>query len=70
MADVRCRACEEHRGVELTVQVSRPRTGAMQWRVVVCRDCWRAWEAMLDAAAVGVQPGLSVPQAGMRWWFR
>jgi hypothetical protein len=26
-----------------------------QWHVVVCRDCWRAWEALLDSATEAIQ---------------
>jgi hypothetical protein len=26
-----------------------------QWIVVVCRDCWRAWEALLESASEGIQ---------------
>lgn len=31
---------------------------AREWRLIVCPDCWRAFEAMLDQGALAVQQGL------------
>lgn len=70
MAKRVCRVCECYGARVLTVTVAARGKGAQQWRVEVCSDCWRAWEAMLDQAAFAVQPGLSVTIDGKNGWFQ
>ena len=69
MRKVRCRSCDSQLGVDLQIVAFRKGQGARQWYVQVCADCWRAWEALLDQAAIGVQQGLETTQIGFRGWF-
>lgn len=63
-----CRVCTESAGQ--TMQVSVSRAGAAHtWQLFVCRDCWRAFEAMLDQGAPAQQYDLT-NQSGQRpVWF-
>jgi len=48
---------------------TRPRA-AREWRIEVCRDCWRVFETMLDQGAAVVQQDLAVIGAGRQsLWF-
>lgn len=51
-----CRVCGERealvRAFELTVH---SRGVSVRWHFTVCRDCWRAMEALLDSGSDGVQ---------------
>lgn len=53
-----CLVCEGRAGREVNVTVS-VNGQAHQWRLLVCRDCWRAFEAMLDHGAHAQQYALS-----------
>jgi hypothetical protein len=64
MTTRRCRACDSAPARSVHIRVS-VRHQVMEWRCVLCRDCWRAWEAMLDSASEATQPGLSVTVNGL-----
>lgn len=53
-----CRVCEARPRHVITVTVERGPYRRM-WSVGVCRDCWRAFEAMLDEGALGMQASLA-----------
>lgn len=60
----KCRSCDRDGASVLAVTVVHRRMSRL-WRVVVCRDCWRAFEALLDGACYAVQDSLGVvPTAG------
>jgi hypothetical protein len=67
-----CRSCQSRNGQELLVDVTH-RGMRRRWRVQVCRDCWRAWEAILEAAALDVQIGLAAARTvhsnGIATWL-
>ena len=52
-----CRACGGHGAQQIIVMASK-RGLTREWHAVVCRACWRAWEAMLDAGSPYTQPAL------------
>jgi hypothetical protein len=54
----RCRVCDDRPGVVITLAANR-RGRAREWRLRVCRDCWRVWEALLEEGSEGTQYGLS-----------
>jgi len=56
MTRQKCRSCQGNHGVQVHVEATNPRGATRVWTVIVCRDCWRAWEAMLDVASLGYQP--------------
>lgn len=64
-----CRACEMRRPIgTFEVRVAFQHK-VRAWRVSVCRDCWRAWEALLDQAAGSVQPSFQeVRRPGPAWF--
>lgn len=64
-----CLVCDKGSAVFLDLVVTRKTKGSRLWRIRVCQDCWRAFEALLDQAAVGVQPGLSEVPDAYRQWF-
>jgi hypothetical protein len=66
----RCRVCDRNERAKV-IEVRASRVGeARVWNVMTCRDCWRAFEAMLDAGTS--QPFLARVHDGLRdrpWWF-
>lgn len=61
---VPCRICEQGAGRTVVLEAKQGRY-ARFWQVQVCQDCWRAFEAMVESAAVAVQPALG----DRRPWF-
>lgn len=51
---LRCKSCGGLGARRMVIVVSH-RHISRQWIVVVCRDCWRAWEALLESASEGIQ---------------
>lgn len=70
--DTRCRSCDGQGAEAVDIDVTH-RRARLRWTVNVCRDCWRAWEALLDGAQVGAQLGLAAsmpfPPDAKRPWF-
>lgn len=67
---VYCRICREKFGTGLTVTATRSHR-SREWALIVCRDCWRVFEAMLDEGTLGYyQADLETPAAlGRLPWF-
>jgi hypothetical protein len=64
-----CRICGLGIRAEVTVTAHR-RRNAREWRVEVCRDCWRVFEAMLDQGSYATQTSLTGALAGHgEVWF-
>lgn len=63
MAKMMCRMCQSWGAKRFLVSVTIEGK-ARQWRVVTCRDCWRAFEGTLDLAAASVQPDLPYTSSG------
>lgn len=65
----RCRSCDKVGEVYTPeIHVSYRRVQRV-WRVRVCRDCWRAWETLLDGACLNMQPGLPENEGRSAVWF-
>jgi len=64
-----CRICGVGARTPIRLLATRPRA-AREWRIEVCRDCWRVFETLLDQGAAVVQQDLAVIGAGRQsLWF-
>jgi len=64
-----CRICGAGDRTPLKLLAQRPGR-AREWRIEVCRDCWRVFEAMLDQGAAAVQQDLAVTASSRHaLWF-
>lgn len=54
---LRCRACDRRGARDLDV-TCRVGNASRVWRLQLCRDCWRAWEATLDIGSASWTSGL------------
>lgn len=63
-----CRSCHQRRGLRMEVECTYGSQKQL-WVVEICRDCWRAWEALLDQAMVGKQPDFEQTERGRLRWF-
>lgn len=59
MSDKRCVVCTFKPAKVVTVRVTISRQ-TQEWRCVICRHCWQAWETMLDEAEEYRQKQLAV----------
>lgn len=50
----RCKVCNMPGARRMVVTVSH-RGICRRWHLLVCRDCWRAWEATLDTGTEAIQ---------------
>lgn len=68
MKQALCQGCNERPGVAISVEAIRGNAHRV-WLVRVCRDCWRAFEALLDGAMLARQPGLLEDGTKRSTWF-
>jgi len=66
-----CRACGQRRGERVTTWATHAKV-TREWRLWICRDCWRCWETVMDESADGIQPQLEHLGSGrtkLNWFF-
>lgn len=65
-----CRSCERRPATSPITLTAHCRGRAREWRVQVCTDCWRAFEAVIEVAAIAVQAQLPFVGTASGWWFK
>jgi hypothetical protein len=65
-----CRSCETQRALPVIQLQASARGRVREWRVQVCRDCWRVMETMLETASLGYQSDLPGLSTNPGWWMR
>jgi hypothetical protein len=66
----KCRVCHKRAALPPFSVIASYRRNAREWRITVCQDCWRAFEAMLDEAGAVLVSQLPIVGEKGPWWFR
>lgn len=53
-----CRICGEPRAESVRMSAThRPFT--REWTLLICRNCWRTWEGLMEVGAIYIQQPMS-----------